>query len=89
MLLVLALTPHVVLAQEKKDATDKGKKLEKFVTAKECGVCHPVHYRQWAGSPHGHAHLSQAFQAFQRKLITKSGGTIAGFCVRCHTAPRL
>jgi hypothetical protein len=89
ILLVLVPTPHVVLGQEKKGAADHGKKLEKFISADECGVCHPVHYRQWAGSPHSHAHLSPAFQAFQRKLTTKSGGTIAGFCVCCHTAPRL
>lgn len=85
VLFVLMVTPPVALGQEKKGAPDNGKKLEKFISANECGVCHPVHYRQWAGSPHGHAHLSPAFQAFQRKLITKSGGTIAGFCVRCHT----
>jgi len=84
ILLVLMLTP-VVSGQEEKGTPDKGKKLAKFISATECGVCHPAQYREWAGSPHGHAHISPAFQAFQRKLLTKSGGTIAGFCVRCHT----
>ena len=83
VLFALATTAHTVLGQETKAAAGNGPK--KFISAKECGVCHPAHYREWAGSPHGHAHLSPAFQAFQRKLLTKSGGTIAGFCVRCHT----
>lgn len=85
ILLALAVNPNVALGQAKKGTPDNGKKLEKFVSASECGVCHPVHFREWAGSPHGHAHISPAFQGFQRKLLTKSGGTIAGFCVRCHT----
>ncbi len=49
ILLALTLTPYVVLGQEKKGTPDNGKKLEKFISASECGVCHPVHYRQWAG----------------------------------------
>lgn len=85
VLLVLTLSPQVASGQYKKAAADNGKKLEKFISAKECGVCHPSQFRQWAGSPHSHSHISPAFQAFQRKLLTKSGGTIAGFCVRCHT----
>ena len=85
LLALFLFNPHAVLGQEKKAAKAEGKQKAEFVSASDCGVCHPAHYREWAGSPHGHAHLSPAFQAFQRKLMTKSGGTIAGFCVRCHT----
>lgn len=78
--LALIQTAATVSAKEAKSPA-----AESFIPAQECGVCHPAQYREWAGSPHGHAHISPAFQAFQRKLMTKSGGTIAGFCVRCHT----
>ncbi len=83
ILFALAATSHRVLGQETKaEATDGTKK---FIPATECGVCHPAHYREWAGSPHSHAHTSLAFQGFQKKLVTKSGLTVREFCVRCHT----
>ncbi len=85
IILALTLIPYVVLGQEKKGTADNGPKLEEFVSAKDCGVCHPAHYREWAGSPHSHAAISLAFQGFMKKLVTKSGLTVREFCVRCHT----
>jgi len=85
VLFVLMVTPPVASGQEKKGAVDNGKKLEKFISAKDCGVCHPAHYREWAGSPHSHAAISLVFQGFMKKLVTKSGLTVREFCVRCHT----
>ena len=85
ILFALIMTANMVSGQETKGTSTSAKETKKFLSAKECGVCHPAQYREWAGSPHAHAHISAAFQQFQKKLMTKSGGTIAGFCVRCHT----
>lgn len=85
ILFALTVTPHLVLGQEAKGAGANGKEMNKFISAKECGVCHPAQYREWAGSPHSHAALSLAFQGFMKKLVTKSGLTVREFCVRCHT----
>ncbi|MBI2466681.1 MAG: hypothetical protein HYV62_02485 [Candidatus Rokubacteria bacterium] len=57
----------------------------KFLTAKECRDCHPVHYREWRTSMHAFAQHSPAVLEFINFVIRGSGGTLGSFCTRCHT----
>src|SRR5262245_32446239 len=57
----------------------------RFLTAKECRDCHPVHYREWRTSMHAFAQHSPAVINFINFVIRGSGGTLGSFCTRCHT----
>ncbi len=57
----------------------------KFLNAKECKDCHPVHYKEWRTSMHAYAQNSPAFIAFNNFVVRGSGGTLGVFCDRCHT----
>ena len=56
-----------------------------FPSAKQCGTCHPVQYKEWAASPHAYAQLSPVFGAMNAKLLKLTNGTLGDFCIRCHT----
>ena len=56
-----------------------------FISAKECGDCHPKQYREWRTSMHAYAQTSPVFVSFNRTLLERTGGTLGTFCVRCHT----
>ncbi|MCA8996022.1 MAG: hypothetical protein KDA80_03535 [Planctomycetaceae bacterium] len=56
-----------------------------FVSAKECGQCHPKHFDDWSRSMHAYAQHSPAFEAFTLTMIERTDGTVGTFCTRCHT----
>jgi hypothetical protein len=56
-----------------------------YPSAKKCQTCHPDHYREWSVSPHAYAQLSPVFNAMSSKTNKLLNGTLADFCVRCHT----
>ena len=56
-----------------------------FPSAKKCQQCHPGHYREWSVSPHAYAQVSPVFNAMSSRLIAITNGTLADFCIRCHT----
>ncbi|MEZ6063208.1 MAG: multiheme c-type cytochrome [Planctomycetaceae bacterium] len=56
-----------------------------FPSAAKCATCHPQHYREWSVSPHAYAQLSPVFNAMSNKLNKLNNGTLADFCIRCHT----
>ena len=78
MLLSLA---HAENMEEAHEAMAKGW----YVSAKQCGSCHPEHFYEWAASPHSYAQLSPIFSAMNRTILKKTNGTMGDFCIRCHT----
>ena len=56
-----------------------------FPSARECKVCHPTQYSEWAGSMHAYAQHSPIFEAFNLTLQERTSGTLGTFCSRCHT----
>ncbi len=56
-----------------------------FPSAKQCKVCHPRQYEQWARSMHAYAQHSPVMEAFTRTLLERTSGTLGTFCTRCHT----
>ncbi|MCX4028927.1 hypothetical protein H0A36_05665 [Endozoicomonas sp. SM1973] len=58
---------------------------KRFVSAKECGACHPKQYREWSVSPHAYAQLSPIFNAMHATTVKLTNGTTGDFCIRCHT----
>lgn len=56
-----------------------------YPSAKQCGQCHPRHYREWSVSAHAYAQLSPVFNAMQNAVRKLTNGTMGDFCIRCHT----
>ncbi len=56
-----------------------------FPSAKQCAVCHPRQYEQWARSMHAYAQHSPVMEAFTHALLERTSGTLGTFCTRCHT----
>ncbi len=77
-------TPGVTRLSDNPVPPEKWKET-RFLNAKECKECHPVHYKEWRTSMHAYAQHSPAFIAFNNFVIRGSGGTLGVFCDRCHT----
>jgi Cytochrome c554 and c-prime len=58
-------------------------KAKDFPSALDCGVCHPVQFRQW--SQHAYAEVSAVFQAMQKSINYQLNGSNGDFCARCHS----
>ncbi|MCA9068410.1 MAG: hypothetical protein KDA84_05785, partial [Planctomycetaceae bacterium] len=56
-----------------------------FPSARECKMCHPKQFTEWSRSMHAYAQHSPAMEAFTRKMLERTNGTIGTFCTRCHT----
>jgi hypothetical protein len=74
-------------SDEEKGAADHAKlfKAKDFPSALECGVCHPVQFRQWSISQHAYAEVSAVFQAMQKSINYQLNGSNGDFCARCHS----
>jgi hypothetical protein len=59
---------------------------KEYTSAKVCGQCHPVQYKQWSLSSHAYANLSPMFNKFEQVINNLASGTINSFCVRCHAS---
>jgi nitrate/TMAO reductase-like tetraheme cytochrome c subunit len=57
-----------------------------YPSAKVCGECHPVQYKQWSNSSHAYAAVSPMFNKFEQRINDLAQGTINSFCVRCHAS---
>lgn len=49
-----------------------------------CKDCHPIHYREWAGSMHAYAADDPVFLAMNRRGQRETNGALGDFCVKCH-----
>ncbi|MEE9295604.1 MAG: multiheme c-type cytochrome [Phycisphaerae bacterium] len=56
-----------------------------YVSAAECGECHPKHYEEWRVSPHAYAQISPIFNAMHATILKRTNGSNGDFCIRCHT----
>jgi Cytochrome c554 and c-prime len=83
-------------AEEKKEAAKGEKekaaeehaalyKVSDFPSALQCGVCHPVQFRQWSISQHAYAEVSVVFHAMQHSINYQLSGSNGDFCARCHS----
>jgi hypothetical protein len=74
-------------SDEEKGAEDHAKlfKVSDFPSALQCGVCHPVQFRQWSISQHAYAEVSVVFHAFQHTINYQLSGSNGDFCARCHS----
>ncbi len=59
---------------------------KEYTSAKVCGQCHPVQYKQWSLSSHAYANVSPMFNKFEQVINNLASGTINSFCVRCHAS---
>ena len=57
---------------------------EALLDSKNCQVCHPTHYDQWAASMHAYAAEDPVFIAMNRRGQRETGGALGSFCVNCH-----
>ncbi|HTT80029.1 MAG TPA: multiheme c-type cytochrome [Stellaceae bacterium] len=82
-----AAKKETAAANEMKGAEDHANlfKASQFPSALQCGVCHPVQFRQWSVSQHAYAELSVVFQAFQHSINYQENGSNGDFCARCHS----
>lgn len=57
-----------------------------YVSAKNCGACHDVMYKAWAGSPHARSATSPAFLETLRRVVEAAPDKQAArqACVWCH-----
>ena len=93
--LILSLTfamaiPVSALAQKAPDGKSGATAHEdlfrnkQFPSAFECKVCHPVQFRQWSVSHHAYGNLSPFFTSVENAILSKTNGTSADTCSRCH-----
>lgn len=50
-----------------------------------CRTCHPVHYRQWAGSMHAYTGFDPVFDAMNAVYLEETGDERPDYCVGCHS----
>ncbi|MEK6373859.1 MAG: multiheme c-type cytochrome [Acidobacteriota bacterium] len=59
---------------------------KQYPSARVCGECHPKQFAEWSLSSHAYANLSPMFNKFEQRINDLARGTIASFCVRCHSS---
>src|SRR5262245_57280956 len=84
----LAFGQEIPKPPPEKDTPEHNKALadKQYPSARVCGECHPVQYKQWSNSSHAYANLSPMFNKFEQRINDLARGTIASFCVRCHAS---
>ncbi len=80
---VQMITPSYVCAEDLLTGKNKIKKRE-YTSARVCGECHPKIYTMWNNSMHAHAMNDPIFKATYALAYTKTGGSAAKTCLRCH-----